>query len=143
MIVTTMVKLHHPSYGIGLKQQLDLERKIKVLELELLAYKAEGALRFSNQKYYEKGNKASRLLAFQLRKEQANHVVSKVSHTTSRKLVSQPRDLAEAFASFFKELYDSPEIIEKERKIRKFFYYYWAAQLRTLIGWITNDVGTG
>lgn len=31
-----------------------------------LTYKAEGALRFTNQKYYEQGNKASRLLAFQL-----------------------------------------------------------------------------
>lgn len=36
----------------------------------LLTYKAEGALRFANQRYYESGNRASRLLAFQLRKAQ-------------------------------------------------------------------------
>lgn len=34
---------------------------------DLWTHKAEGALRFANQKYYESGNRASRLLAFQLR----------------------------------------------------------------------------
>lgn len=85
-----------------LKEQLNLENKIKLLETQhkttrmsnintelkearkaldkLLSYKAEGALRFSKQRYYEMGNKASRLLAFQLRKAQANRTVSKVCH---------------------------------------------------------------
>ncbi len=39
---------------------------------DLLTSKAEGALRFTNQKYYEQGNKASRLPTFQLRKAQAS-----------------------------------------------------------------------
>lgn len=43
---------------------------------KLLTYKAEGALRFSNQRYYEMGNRASRRLAFQLCKAQASRVVS-------------------------------------------------------------------
>lgn len=127
-----------------LKKQSDLESKIKILEVEhknnnrnknllkelkqksheleeILTYKAEGALRYLNQKYYEKGNRASRLLAFQLRKEQANRVVSKVLHPISRNLVSQPREITEAFASVYEQLYDSPEIINKEEKIRTFF----------------------
>lgn len=44
------------------RQQLD----------EVLTYKAEGALRFTKRKYYEMRNKASKLLAFQLRKAQSS-----------------------------------------------------------------------
>lgn len=48
------------------RQQLD----------EVLTYKAEGALRYANSKCYEMGNKASRLLAFQLRKAQSSRFSS-------------------------------------------------------------------
>lgn len=61
-----------PIYDLSLlkekRQQLD----------DLLTYKAEGALRFINRKYYEFGNRASRLLAFKLRKAQSNRVVHKI-----------------------------------------------------------------
>lgn len=110
------------------EQQIKLENKIKQLEIQhrnigshrilselkearksldkLLSYKAEGALRFSKQKYYESGNRASRLLAFQLRKAQADRTVSKVTHPKLRKTVSHPKEVANAFASFYQTLYD-------------------------------------
>jgi len=115
-----------------LKEQLNLENKIKLLETQhkttrmsniatklketrkaldkLLSYKAEGALRFSKQRYYEMGNKASRLLAFQLRKAQANRTVSKISHPTLSRIVSQPKEVADAFASFYQNLYKEPRV---------------------------------
>ena len=77
---------------------------------KLLSYKAEGALRFSRQRYYEMGNRASRLLAFQLCKAQANRTVSKVYHPTQSKTVSQPKDIADAFASFYQSLYKEPRL---------------------------------
>ena len=76
---------------------------------KLLSYKAEGALRFSRQKYYEMGNRASRLLAFQLRKAQANRTVSKVVHPTLARTVSQPKEVTDAFASFYQNLYKEPK----------------------------------
>lgn len=110
------------------EEQINIENKIKQMEIQhrntgstrillelkearksldkLLSYKAEGALRFSKQKYYESGNRASRLLAFQLRKAQADRTVSKVTHPTLRKTVSHPKDVANAFASFYQTLYD-------------------------------------
>lgn len=115
-----------------LKEQSNLEEKIKLLETQhkitrtsniatelkevrkaldkLLSYKVEGALRFSKQRYYEMGNRASRLLAFQLRKAQANRTVSKVCHPILRKTVSQPKDIADAFASFYRNLYKEPSL---------------------------------
>ena len=98
----------------------ELKQKRYKLE-ELLTYKAEGALRFSKQKYYENGNRAGRLLAFQLRKEQASRVVSNVFHPAKNKTVSRPSEIAAAFAAFYENLYDSPEITEKEDKIQLFF----------------------
>lgn len=75
-------------------KQKELENKIKELESKhkqtvspalinklnttrrelnnLLSDKIEGNLRFTNQKYYEDGNRASRLLAFRLRKQQSS-----------------------------------------------------------------------
>lgn len=44
---------------------------------DLLTYKAEEQLRFTNKKYDEFGNRASRLLAFQLRKLQSSRAVHK------------------------------------------------------------------
>ncbi len=89
-----------------LKKQRELENKIKELEREhkrtsdksifcelkttrdrldeLLTFKAEGSLRFTGQKYYEMGNRASCLLAFQLRKAQTNRIISKIKHPTSK-----------------------------------------------------------
>ena len=76
---------------------------------ELLTRKAEGALRHTNQRYYEMGNRASRLLAFQLRKEQSNRIVPKIRHPTSLAEVSHPVEVAGAFQTFYKNLYDAPE----------------------------------
>lgn len=82
---------------------------------ELLIYKVEGAVRFTNQRYYEVGNRASRLLAFQLRKSQASRVVPKIIHPFSKE---EPRDIAEAFGAYYKDLYDSSEQDHKQEQIR-------------------------
>lgn len=58
---------------------MELKKTRAALE-NILTYKAEGALRFSKQRYYEMGNRASTLLAFLLHKAQANHLVFKVVH---------------------------------------------------------------
>ncbi len=55
----------------------------------LLSDKIEGSLRFTNQKYYEYGNRASKLLALRLRKQQSSNIVeykikSKYCHKTKR-----------------------------------------------------------
>lgn len=109
-----------------LSQQNELEKKIKQLETEhqqsrkkealhelketreklddLLTYETDGALRFINRKYYEMGNKASHLLAFQLRKEQSDRTVHKIKSPDSDKTLTQPTDIAEAFATYYRKL---------------------------------------
>ena len=125
-----------------LKQQRALESKISELEFEhkrtqnnselqelkenrhrldkLLIYKAEGALRLTYQRYYEMGNRASRLLAFQLRKAQTNRIILKVKHPISKQLVVKPTKIAEAFAEYYKDLYNDSELISTENKTQVF-----------------------
>lgn len=111
-----------------LEKEHKISRRRNTLELlkqerqkldELLTYKAEGMLRFVKRKYYEMGNKASRLLAFQLRKAQSNRVVPKIKHPDTDKITSQPKEIAEAFAAYYKKLYEGQELLGKKEKITK------------------------
>ena len=87
---------------------------------DLLTYKAEGALRFINRKYYEFGNRASRLLAFQLRKAQANRTVYKIKCPNNNQMLTQPKDLLEAFATYCQKLYTAEDQPHKKEKIESF-----------------------
>lgn len=109
-----------------LQLQLDLEKNIKILEKKhqqtgssddlkaldkskqeldsLLTYQAEGALRFIGRTYYEMGNRAGKLFAFQLRKIPSSRVVSKIKHPHS----------------YYMDLYRPQELEHKKEKITAF-----------------------
>lgn len=55
------------------------------------------------------GNRASRLLAFQLRKAQSSRVVPRIVHPTLKTMVSHSKEIAEAFSSFYESLYKEPK----------------------------------
>lgn len=80
----------------------DLNKAHRELQ-DLLSEKIEGNLRFSKQQYYENGNRASRLLAFRLKKQQSSNVVQKLK--SGDKSILKPKEIAEAFSEFYKILY--------------------------------------
>jgi len=86
---------------------------------ELLTYKAEGALRFTKQRYYEMGNRASRLLAFQLRKAQTNRIISKIRRPNSKQMLANPLEIAGAFADYYEKLYDDSDSKFTESKTQQ------------------------
>ncbi len=92
------------------RQQLD----------EVLTYKAEGALRYINRKYYEMGNKASRLLAFQLRKAQSSPAVPKIRNPETSQVETDPTKISDSFATYYKLLYKAEELEFKEEKTLEF-----------------------
>lgn len=122
MICGKIIKISSRLKRARLKKQKELEKNIEELEREhkrtadsstfgelrmagdklndLLTVEAEGALRFTKQRYYEMGNRARRLLAFQLRKAQTNRIISKITHPTSKRILTQPKEIAEVFASY-------------------------------------------
>lgn len=87
---------------------------------EILTYKAEGALRYIKRTYYEMGNKASRLMAFQLRKDQASRIVPKIKHPVTKNIETQPKAISDAFAEYYQELYRGQNQESKKEKIIKF-----------------------
>lgn len=66
--------------NFGNKKSLELLKQNRKKLDDLLTYKVEGALMYTSRKYYEFGNRASRLLAFQLRKAQSSRVGPKIRH---------------------------------------------------------------
>lgn len=50
------------------------------------------------------GNRASRVLAFQLRKAQASRIVSKIKHPVTKQIKVKPTEIAQAFEEYFKDL---------------------------------------
>lgn len=111
-------------------QQVKLEKEIKRLETEhqhsndkvtlgllketgqkqddLSTYKTEGSLRFINREYYEMTNRASHMLAFQLRKVQSNRKIHKIKGPDNNKMLAKPNNITEAYATHLK-LYEAKE----------------------------------
>lgn len=85
----------------------------------LLTDKAERCLRFTRQRYYEHGARATRLLAFQLRKQQSSRVVTKIKSSTPPKMLTDPVEISEAFANFYKSLYTNSGVSTCENEIKK------------------------
>ncbi len=99
---------------------MELKRTRQTLD-ELLTCKAEGAIHFSNQRYYEMGTRSSRLLAFQLRKAQSNRMVAKIKHPKLEELMISPKDIAEAFGAYFEDLYANSNSSSVRNESEDFF----------------------
>lgn len=121
-------------------KQTDLEEKIKKLEQQhkrepkssllddlkqarrdlnnLLTGKIEGNLRFINQKFYENGNRASRLLALRLKKQQSSNIVHKLMHNNST--YSKPDEISQKFAGFYKALYSNTDTCTDDKELDQF-----------------------
>ena len=67
------------------------------------------------------GNRASRLLAFQLRKAQSSRTVHKIKGPDSDKILTQPKDITEAFASYYRRLYEEEADPHKNERMESFF----------------------
>lgn len=68
--------------------------------------KAEYLLRRTKGIYYEYGDKASRLLALQLRRQTASDFIPKI-YDSSHSLTTDPNEINKVFASFYSNLYRS------------------------------------
>uniref|UniRef100_A0A8C8E244 Reverse transcriptase domain-containing protein n=1 Tax=Oryzias sinensis TaxID=183150 RepID=A0A8C8E244_9TELE len=106
---------HKQSAEPNLLTELSTTRK----ELqELLSEKIEGNLRFAKQQYYEHGNRASRLLAFKLKKQQSSNIVQKLK--SGNTFITKPKDIADTFATFYKELYQDVDTCPDESTIAQY-----------------------
>lgn len=68
----------------------------------------EKKLRFTKQRYYEAGSKASKLLAWKLRKQQSENAVFMIKDPVSKKITQELDGIQKAFEHFYQSLYAQP-----------------------------------
>lgn len=68
--------------------------------------KAEYLLRRTKGTYYEYGDKASRLLALQLKRQSASNFITQI-YDSSHSLTTNPAEINSTFASYYSNLYQS------------------------------------
>ena len=94
----------HPS---PLSPTLQTERLKLQTEFDLITTnKAEFMLRRTKCTYYEYGDRASRLLAFQLKHQSASRLIKQI-RTFPDTLVTDPSEINNAFSSYYSNLYKS------------------------------------
>lgn len=113
-------RLEYQHKNTGNKNLLEQLKQNRQKLDDLLTHRAEGALRYTNRKYYEFGNRASRLLSFQLRKAQSSRAIPKIKHPYTGITTSQSKEIANAFKDYYKKLYEKDEQLNKEEKIKTF-----------------------
>ena len=96
------------------KKRLDLQNKFNLLSTR----KAEKLLLHNRGTLYEYGDKASRLLAHQLKQKAASRLIPQIQNQTGN-LLSDPSDINLAFKSFYSALYQSE--LPDETDINTFF----------------------
>lgn len=115
---------HKQSASTSLTKDLNAARR----ELNsLLTDKIEGSLRFTNQRYYEYGNRASRLLAFRLRKQQSSNTVQRIKSQDT--YVTRPDKIAKSFAEFYKSLYKNTDTCSDDVEIQEFLNHIKLTEL--------------
>lgn len=79
---------------------------------DLLRRKAEFIMHRVRQKYYYNGPRPSKLLAIQLRQSEARAIID-TTHSPTKGLVTNPREINNTFAEHFKELYQPKDSTDK------------------------------
>lgn len=88
---------------------LEQMRPVKQELDKLYSEEIEKKLRYMKQRYYEAGPKASKLLAWRLRKEQAENTIHKIRDPLTNKIIARLEGIQEAFVSYYKSLYTQPD----------------------------------
>ena len=107
-------------YSSSPTPELFAERRKLQSKFDLLSTgRAEYLLRRTRGTYYEYGDKASRLLASQLKHQSASQLITQV-YDSSHSLTTNPTEINDAFTTFYSKLYTSEPPIDNTN-IEHFF----------------------
>ena len=65
---------------------------------------------YTKQKYYESGSKYLRLLAYKLRKQQADNALYKIRDPKSKIIYHQIQEIKDCFKAYYEKLYSQPQV---------------------------------
>lgn len=84
-------------------------RHIKQKIDKILGEEVEKNIRFMKQSYNEAGPRAAKLLAWRLRKQQAENTIHKIRDPTTNKITNNLDGIQKAFERYYKSLYSQSE----------------------------------
>lgn len=88
--------------------QMDTTKKIKEIKnqiKEIYEVEIQKKLIFLKQNYYEVGNKSAKILAYKLKKQQAERVVYKITDPITKQIKLDFQDIHSCFEKYYKNLY--------------------------------------
>lgn len=100
-----------------LTQNNDVQQKLRSKQLEyntITTHKTENAMRRMNQRYYEQSDKAGKLLAWQIRREEARREIHTIK--SGPVLTANPKEINTTFKNFYETLYTSQGNFPEETK---------------------------
>lgn len=99
-------RVHSRTLDDQTKQEIG---KIRKQIQDMSTQEIQNKLAFLKQRYYEVGGKATKLLAYKLRKQQAENTIHKIRHPELRTIEYGLKNIQENFENYYKTLYSQPQ----------------------------------
>ena len=111
-------RLKHLQREHGNSLDTEVKREMGVLKGELdeiATQEIKKSLLFTRQRYYEAGGKSMRLLAYRLRKQQADSTIHRIRNPVTGQMENSVEKIKESFNNYYKELYSQPKNIDETK----------------------------
>lgn len=102
-----LLRVHSHTSDAQTKQEIDKLRK-QIQDISTLDI--QNKLTFLKQRYYEVGGKAAKLLAYKLRKQQADNSIHKIRHPELGTIDHGLKNIQKHFENYYRTLYSQPQI---------------------------------
>ncbi len=99
-------KKHGSKVDVKANQEIKKRNKINYIYSEEIKKK----LMYLKQSYYEAGSKSAKLLAYRLKKQQANNNIYKIREQHKKLTRYKTEDIQSCFEAYYQKLYAQPKI---------------------------------
>lgn len=114
------IKLKKLEIDHKLTQNPIMEEEIKRIRNEInsiMELEIQKKLMFTKQKYYEGGGKYAKLLAYKLKKQDAESSIFKIRDPKTKNILLEPIEIRRCFKDYYADLYSQPQVDNDDRLI--------------------------
>lgn len=91
------------------KIKIEIKKKRNQIE-EIYTQEIHKKLLYTKQKYYEGGSKYSKVLAYKLRRQQADNTIYKIRDPKTKNIHNQIKEIKNCFKEYYEKLYSQPTV---------------------------------
>ncbi|XP_062396829.1 LINE-1 retrotransposable element ORF2 protein isoform X1 [Sardina pilchardus] len=82
---------------------------------EILGQEIQKKLIYTKQKYYEGGGKYSKLLAYKLKKQEADNTIYKIRDSATKNILQETEEIKNCFKDYYEKLYSQPQVHDDDK----------------------------